>query len=172
MGDSGLLNLEMLHSAGQRLLILIPACLKVIYELEIDPTCYPVPVQVMDNNILLHNALVVIAPCDEGHILTAPLAQLLKGVGKGYAVGKTLFVKAGYLLYLVMHAPKIYGLDIDGKLLAGAHVFIQLYGADLYYLPAEMYGKLVKYGGLGTHRLVPFQIHHYIIHSKIPFSQI
>ena len=119
----------------------------------------------MDNDVLLHDALVVAAPGDEGHIVAAPGAKLLHGVGKGDALGQTLLVKAGDFFHLVVHTAEVHGLDVHGKFLARLHVLRQLDGADLDDLSPEMDGELVENGGLGAHCLIPLQIHHNVIHS-------
>ena len=80
----------MRHGSGQGLLVLVPAGLEIVYELEVHPARYPVPVQVVDDDVLLHDALVVVAPGYEGDVIPAPLAQLLQSVGKGDAVGQPL----------------------------------------------------------------------------------
>ena len=92
--------------------------------------------------------------------------QLFKRVGKGDAVRKALLVKAGDLFHLIMHALEIDRLDVYGKLLGGLHVLIQSYRAYFYDLPAQMYGEFVENGGFGAHSLIPFQIHHYVIHMQ------
>ena len=119
----------------------------------------------MNNDVLFQNPLVVTAPGDKGHIFSAPGAETLQGLGEREAVGKALFVKTGYFLDLIVHAFEVDGLDINSKLLAGSHVLVELYRADFDYLPAEMDGELVEYGGLGAHCLIPLQIHHHIVHS-------
>lgn len=54
----------------------------------------------MDDNILLHNALVVVTPGEEGHVLSAPVPEPLESVLKGYTAGKALRIKAGELFTL------------------------------------------------------------------------
>ena len=123
----------------------------------------------MDNDVLLHDSLVVTAPGDKGHIVAAPSAKLLQRIGKGDAVGKTLFIKAGDLLYLVMHAAKIHGLYVYREFFPGHHVLGKLDRADFNYFSAEADGQFIEDGGLGTHCLIPFQIHHNVIHIENPF---
>ena len=120
----------------------------------------------MDDDVLLHDALIVIAPSDEGDPVPAPCAELLERVGKGDAVSQTLLIKAGDLLDLIVHTAEVHGLDVDSKFLAGGHVLLELDRAYLDYLAAEVDRQLIEHGGLGAHRLIPFQIHHNIIHSK------
>ena len=160
-----LLNPEMLHCAGKGFLILVSACLKIVDQLQVDPACDPVPVKVMDNNILLHDPLVVAAPGEEGYILAAPGTKGLERVGEGQTVGKTLFVKAGDLFDLIVHTLEVHGLDVDRELLAQRHVGVEFDGADLDDLPTKMNGELVEDGGFGAHGLIPFQIHHNIVHT-------
>ena len=130
----------------------------------------PVPVQIVDDDILFHNALVVAAPGNEGHIVPAPGAKALHRLGKGEAVGQPLLIKTGDLLHFIMHTPEVYGLYVHRKFLTRLHIFRELDRADLNNLAAQMDGQLVKNGGFGTHRLVPFQIHHNIVHSTCPFA--
>ncbi len=144
--DTGLLDLKVLHSAGKGFLVLVPAGLEIIDKLEIDPVGDPVPVKIVDDNILLHDALIVTAPGDEADIVPAPGAKLLQRVGKGDTMRKAVFIKAGYFLHLIVHTLKINGLDINGKFLAGGHILVELDGADLYNFPAEMDGELVENG--------------------------
>ena len=166
MRDARLLYFKMLHRAGEGFLILVAAGLEVVDELEVDPSGDPVPVEVVDDDVLLEYALIVAAPCDERHVLAAAeLVQLRQRVGKRDPVGKALLIEAGYLLDLVVHTLEVYGLYVDGQLFLRAHILVELHRAYLDYLPAQMYGELVEHGGFGTHRLIPFQIHHYIIHT-------
>ena len=74
--DARLFNAEVLHRRGQGLLILVPVRLEVVYELEVHPAGYPVPIQVVDDDILFHYPLVVVAPGEEGHAVAAPFAEL------------------------------------------------------------------------------------------------
>ena len=108
----------------------------------------------MNDDVLLHDALVVIAPGEEGDPLAAPGAELLKRLREGDAVGEPLLVEAGELFYFVVHALEVYGL-----------------GAYLDYLTPQVDWQPVENGGFGAHRLIPLQIHHYIIHrNTVPFS--
>ena len=81
-------------------------------------------------------------------------------------MSQTLLIKAGDLLDLIVHTAEVHGLDVDSKFLAGGHVLIELDRAYLDYLAAEVDRQLIEHGGLGAHCLIPFQIHHNIIHSK------
>ena len=81
---------------------------------------------------------------------------------------QALLVKAGDLFDLVVHAAKVYRLYIDGELLTGFHVPGERDRADFNDLAAEMDRQFIEYGRLGTHRLIPFQIHHHVIHSNCP----
>ena len=170
MRYAGLLDAEMLHRAGEGFLIFVPASLEIIYELEVYPAGYPIPVEVVDDDVLLHDALIVAAPCDKGHVVTAPLAELLHRLRERVPVRKPLLVEAGYLLYLVVHTLEVYGLNVDREFLADGQIIVQLHGADLDYFAAQVYRQLVKYGGLGAHCLIPLQIHHYIIHNNNSFA--
>ena len=172
VGNPGLLDLKMLHGAGKGLLVLVTAGLEIVDELEVDPARDPIPVEIVDDDVLLHDALIVAAPCDEGHVIPTPGAKLLHRVGEGVSVAQALLVKAGDLFDLVVHAAKVHGLYVNGKLLAGLHVLGKLDRADLNDLAAEMDRQLIKYGGFGTHRLIPFQIHHHVIHSNYPLTVI
>ncbi len=123
----------------------------------------------MDDYVLLHYAPIIASPCQESDIIAAELAEALHSVRKREAVGKTLFVKAGYFFHLIMHAPEIYGLYIYCKLFGRAHILIKLDGADLDYLTAKVYRQLIEDGGFGTHSLIPFQVHHNVIHNNYSF---
>ena len=147
MGNAGLLYPEMLHRRGERLLILVAVGLHIIDKLKVYPGINPVPVKVVDNNILLHNTAVVAAPGQKGDVLAAPLLKLLKGIGKAVPEGETLLVKAGELLDLIMHPFKINGPYIYRKFLGRLHVLRELDRADLNNLSPELYGELVEYGG-------------------------
>ena len=166
--DAGLLDLEMLHGAGEGLLVLVPAGLQVVDELEVDPAGDPVPIQIVDDDVLLQNTLVVAAPGQESHVLPAPGAKLLQRFGEGDTVGEPVLVKAGDLFDLVVHTPEVNGPDVDRKFLGGAHVPVQLHGADLDDFAAQVDGQLIENGGFGAHRLVPLQIHHDVIHRQFP----
>lgn len=163
---AGLLYAEVLHGRGEGLLVLVPAGLEIVYELQVHPARYPVPVQVVDDDVLLHDALVVIAPGEEGHAVPAPGAELRERLRKGHAVGEALLVEAGELLDLVVHALEVDGLDVYLKFLPGRHVLVEAHRAYLDDLAPEMDGQPVENGGLGAHRLIPLQIHHYVIHRN------
>ena len=137
----------------------------IVDKLEVYPTVYPVPVEVVNYNILLHDALVVAAPGDENRVIAAPFTEALERILKAVTEGEALLVKAGELLDLVVHTTEVHWLYVNSKLLRRTHIFVKLDGADLYDLTAELNGELVKYGGLGTHSLIPFQIHHNVIHT-------
>ena len=171
MGHAGLLDAEVLHGGGEGLLVFVTAGLEVVYELKVYPAGYPVPVEVVNDDVLLHDALVVIAPGEEGDPLAAPGAELLKRLREGDAVGEPLLVEAGELFYFVVHALEVYGLDVYLKFLARGHVLVEANGAYLDYLTPQVDWQLVENGGFGAHRLIPLQIHHYIIHrNTVPFS--
>ena len=124
----------------------------------------------MDDDVLLEDALIVAAPGEERHIVPAPGAKLRQRLRKAHAGGQALAVEAGELFDLVVHTLEVHGLDIDLKFFAGGHVLVELYRADLDDLAAQVNGQLVEYGGFGTHRLIPFQIHHDIMHGSFrPF---
>ena len=154
----------MLHRAGKRFLIFVSARLKIVDQLQIDPTGDPVPVQIMDDDILLHDPLVVAAPGEEGHILAAPGAERLERVGEGKTEGETFFVKSSDLFDFIVHTLEVHGLDVDRELLTQRHVRIEFDSADLDDLSAKMNRELVEDGGFGAHGLIPFQIHHNIVH--------
>ena len=168
MRDARLLDGEVLHCCRKRFLVAVAVGLEVVDELEVDPAGDPVPVQIMDDNVLLEDALIVAAPGEERHIVSAPGAKLRQRLRKAHAGGQPLAVKAGELFYLVVHALEVHGLDIDLKFFAGGHVLVELHRADLDDLATQVNGQLVEYGGFGTHRLIPFQIHHDIMHGSFP----
>ena len=62
MRHAGLLDLEMLHRAGEGFLVLVAAGLEVVDKLKVDPACDPVPVKIVDYDVLLEDALIVAAP--------------------------------------------------------------------------------------------------------------
>ena len=66
-----------------------------------------------------------------------------------------------------MDAPEKLGAHIDGELLAGGHVVIELHRADLDDLSPEMDGELFEDGGVGAHGLIPFQVQNDIIHGML-----
>ena len=172
MRDARLLDLKVLHRRGERLLVAVSVRLQIINDLEIDPAGDPVPVEIMDDDVLLQDALVVAAPGEECHVIAAPFAELLQRGGEVCSLCQTLAVKAGELFHFVMHPLEVDGLDVDLELLAGRHVVVQLHGADLNDLASEMNGKFIEYGGFGAHSLVPLQIHHNIMHSYQSFQQV
>ena len=147
MCNAGLFDAEMLHSRRQRLLVFVAVGLHVIDKLKIDPRVYPVPVEIVDNNVLLHDAAVIAAPCEKSHILAAPLLKLLESVGKAVPEGKTLLIKSGELFHLIVHALKVNGFNVDSKLLGRLHVLRELNCADLNNFAPELYRELVEYGG-------------------------
>ena len=122
----------------------------------------------MDDNVLLEDALIVTAPGEKRHIVPTPGAKLRQRLRKTHAGSQPLAVEAGELFDLVVHAPEVHGLDIDLKFFAGGHVLVELHRADLNDLATQVNGQLVEYGGFGTHRLIPFQIHHDIMHGSFP----
>ena len=124
----------------------------------------------MDDDVLLHDALIVAAPGEERDVVAAPGAELLERLAEADAVGQTLPVEAGELFHLVMHPLEIHRLDVDLKFVARRHIVVEPHCADLDDLPAQMDRQLVEDGGFGTHRLIPFHIHHDIVHRMtIPF---
>ena len=168
--NTGLFNAEVFHGGSQRFLILVSAGLIVVDQLKIDPFMDPVPVQIMDDDILFHDPLIIVAPGKEGDIVTAPFPELLEGVLEGNAVGQTLRIESGQFLYFVVHPFEIDGTDIHSELLTGTEVLIQFNGADFYDLSPQMDRKLVEDRGFGTHCLVPLKINYHIIHKSIYHS--
>ena len=166
--DARLLDGEVLHRGRKRFLVAVAVGLEVIDELEVDPAGDPVPVQIMNDDVLLEDALIVTAPGEKRHIVLTPGAKLRQCFRKTHAGSQPLAVEAGELFDLVVHAPEVHGLDIDLKFFAGGHILVELHRADLNDLAAQMNGQLVEYGGFGTHRLIPFQIHHDIMHGSFP----
>ena len=159
----------MLHRAGKGLLVFVPTGLQVVDELEVDPSGDPVPVEVVDDDVLFHDAAVVAAPGQKGDVLAAPGAKGVHRVGEGESLRQTFFIKTGELFHLVVHTLEVGRLDIDREFLAQCHVVVQLDGADLDDLTAQMDRQLVEYGRFGAHGLVPLQIHHDIVHKKRSF---
>ena len=168
MRDARLLDGEVLHRGRKRFLVAVAVGLEVVDELEVDPARDPVPVEIVDDDVLLEDALIVAAPGEKRHIVTAPGAKLRQCFRKAHSGGQPLAVEAGELFDLVVHTLKINGLDVDLEFFAGGHVFVELHRADLDDLAAQVNGQLVEYGGFGTHRLIPFQIHHDIMHGSFP----
>ena len=168
--DARLFDGKVLHRRGERFLVAVAVGLEVVDELEVDPAGDPVPVQIVDDDVLLEDALIVAAPGEERHIVPAPGAKLRQRLRKAHAGGQALAVEAGEFFDLVVHTLEVHGLDIDLKFFAGGHVLVELHRADLDDLAAQVNGQLVEYGGFGTHRLIPFQIHHDIMHGSFrPF---
>ena len=65
-----------------------------------------------------------------------------------------------------------HGAELDGLILC-AEVLVELDGADLDDLPAEMDREFIEYGGFGAHGLIPLQVHHDIVHTvKFLFSDL
>ena len=155
----------MLLRRGVRFLVAVAVGLEVVDELEVDPAGDPVPVQIVDDDVLLEDALIVAAPGEERHIAPAPGAKLRQRLRKAHAGGQALAVEAGEFFDLVVHTLEVHGLDIDLKFFAGGHVLVELHRADLDDLAAQVNGQLVEYGGFGTHRLIPFQIQNDIFHT-------
>ena len=116
------------------------------------------PVEVMDYDVLLHDALVVIAPGVEGAVLAAEFPEAREGLLEAAGVREPGVVDPRELLDLVVHLLEIHGLDVDLELLAGGPVVIQADGADLDDLAAQMDREPVEDGGFGAHRLVPFHV--------------
>ncbi len=164
MCNTGLLDFKVIHCSCKRFLVLIAVGLHIVYELKIDPSSDPIPVKIVYNDILLHDTAIVAAPSDEYGILTTPGTKGLESVLKAVPLSETFLVKACELFDLIMHTPEIYGLDINGKLLGRLHIFIKLYSTDLDDLTTKPDRELVKNGGFGAHSLIPFQVHHDVIH--------
>ena len=168
--DARLFDGKVLHRRGERFLVAVAVGLEVVDELEVDPAGDPIPVQIVDDDVLLEDALIVAAPGEERHIVPAPGTKLRQRLRKAHAGGQALTVEASELFDLVVHTLEVHGLDIDLKFFAGGHVLVELHRADLDDLAAQVNGQLVEYGGFGTHRLIPFQIHHDIMHGSFrPF---
>ena len=155
MRDARLLYTEVFHGRAEAFLVLVSVGLEIIDELEVHPAVYPVPVEVVYDDVLFHYALVVIAPGQEGHPVAAPLTEARERLREGHAVAEPLLVKARELFDLVVHTLEVDRLDVYLELLAGGHVIIEPDGAYLYDLAAQVYGKPVEHGGLGAHRLIP-----------------
>ena len=165
MRHTGLLNGEVLHRRGEGFLIFVAAGLDVVNELEIDPVCDPVPVKIVDDDVLLHDPPVIVAPGDEHRVLAAPFAEMLKYCGERVAVAEALLVNAGKLFDFVMHAAEVYGPHVGLKFLRGAEIIVELHRADLDDLAAQMDGETVEDRRVGAHSLVPFQVKDNIGHS-------
>ena len=101
----------------------------------------------MNNDVLLHDAAIIAAPCEKSHILTAPLLKLLKCVGEAVTESEALLVEAGELFHLIVHTLEINGLNIYRKLLGRLHVLREFNCADLNNFAPELYRELVEYGG-------------------------
>ena len=162
--NTGLLDTEVLHGTRKGFLIFVPAGLQVVDELQVHPSGDPIPVQIVNDDILLEDALVVTAPGQEGDVVPAPGAKALQRLGKAETVGQTVLVEAGDFFDFIVHTLEVDGTHVDREFLAGRHVLVQLHRTDLNDLSPQMDGELVKYGGLGAHRLIPLQIHHDIVH--------
>ena len=167
MRDARLLDLKVLHRRGEGLLRPVAVGLEVVDQLQIHPARDPVPVEIVDDDVLLHDALIVAAPGEEGDlVVSAPGAELLQRLREAHALGETVAVEAGELLHLVVHALEVDRLHVELEFLSGAEVLIQLHRADLDDLAAQVDRQLVEHGGLGAHRLIPLQIHHDIMHIE------
>ena len=169
VGGARLLNAEMLHGIGKGLLVFVTAGLHVVDQLQVHPVVYPVPVQIVDDDVLLKYPSVVAAPGEKGHILAAELLELLPGLGKAHPVGKPVPVEAGELLHLVMDLPEIRRPHINGEFLSQRQVGIQLDRTDFNNLSPQMNRELIKNRGVRPHCLVPFKIHHNIAHTNNMF---
>ena len=112
----------------------------------------------MDDDVLLHDPSVVVAPCDEYGVLAAPLAEALEDHRESVTVAEPLLVDARQLFHFVVHAAEIDRLDIGLKLLGGVKILIQPYSADLDDLTGQMDREMVENGSVGIHSLVPFQV--------------
>ena len=172
VGHAGLLDAEVLHGGGKGLLVFVALGLHIVDQLEVHPAVDPVPVLVVDDDVLLQDALVVIAPGEEGAALAAESPELPKGLHKAGGVAQAVPVDAGELFHLVVHLAEIDRLHVDLEFLAGGPVVVQLDRANLDDLPAQMDGEVVEDGALGAHRLVPFQVHHDITDDRSPLSVV
>ena len=72
----------MLHGGCKRFLVLVAAGLEIVDHLEIDPPGDPVPIEVMDDDILFEDSLIVPAPCKEGNVVAAPGPEEFHGLGE------------------------------------------------------------------------------------------
>ena len=126
-------------------------------------------VDFVDDDVLLHDALVVNTPGQEGDVITAPLAELVQCVGEGNAVCQSFLVKACDLLYFIVNTSEKLRTYVDGEFFAGGHIGVQLDCTDFNDLAAQMDRKLVEHCGVRAHCLIPLQIHDNIIHSDHSF---
>ena len=165
MRHAGLFNSKMLHRRGEGFLVFVSAGLDVVDELEVDPVRDPVPVEIVNDDVLLHDPPVVIAPGDEHRILAAPLAEALEHGGKHIAAAEPFLVNAGQLFHLIMHAAEVDGPHVGLKFFRGAEIIVELHRADLDDLAAQMDRKTVENGSVGAHCLVPLQVKDNIGHS-------
>ncbi len=141
---AGLLDLEVLHRRREGLLVPVALHLVVVYELEIHPARYPVPVQVVYDDVLLHDALVVVAPGEEGAVLAAPGPELFHRHREALALHHALLVEAGELFDFVMHTAEIHRAHVYFEFLAREEAVRQLDGADFDDLSPEADGQLVE----------------------------
>ncbi len=158
MGAAGLRDGEMLHRGLEGLLVAVAVGLLVVDELEVDPLAEPVDFEVMDDEVLLHDAAVVVAPGHEDRVVAAPGGEALHGLREGETVGEAVVVEAGQLLDLVVHPAEPHGLYVALEFVAGGEVVPQTDGADLDDLAAQVDGEVVEYARFCAHGLVPFQV--------------
>ena len=101
----------------------------------------------MNDDVLLHDAPVVAAPCEEGHIIAAPLPEFFKSVAEAEPPRKALLVKAGELFDLVMHSFKVHGLYVHRELLGRLHILGEPDSAYLNNFTPQFDREFVKNGG-------------------------
>ena len=129
----------MLHGCGQRLLIIVTLGLHIKDHLQIDPVGNPVPILIVDDDILLHDAFVIIAPGEKCAVIAAKFSEAGKRLTKAAGVGKALAVNAGQLFHLVVHLAEKDRFDINLKFFAGRPVIVEFDCADLNNFAAKVY---------------------------------
>jgi hypothetical protein len=133
-----------LHRGAERLLILVSAGLYVIDELEVDPASDPVPIQIVYDDILLHDPAVVVSPGYEDGVRTAPSPKILKNLGEAAPKAEALLVKTGEFLDLVVHSAEVDGLDIGLKFLRRNISSFSLTAPIWMISPLRWMGSLLK----------------------------
>ena len=137
-------------------------------ELQIDPLAQPVDLEIVDDEVLLHDTAVVVAPRHERAVRSAPCEELLHGLGEGETVREAVVVEPGELFDLVVHLAEPNGLYVALEFLAGGEIVVQLDRADLDDLAPQMDGEAVEYGGFRAHGLVPLQVDDDMCHIWFP----
>ena len=135
---------EVLHCIGQRFLVFVSARLDIVDELKVDPVIDPIPVKIVDDDILFKDAAVIAAPGEKRHIISAEFPELLQRLGKAYPVGKPVPVKSCDFFYFIMNLAEVYRPHVNGEFLSQRQIRIQFYRADLNDLPAQVDGQFVE----------------------------